>query len=215
MTSFEEESEKARIMHDNYHCNVIVNKEKPYALFRASDVSNLLDMSNIRGIILYYDKNEKTSVKMKTRSGMQNVTFLTWEGLQKLILKSRKPLSIEFSKLLNIDKKTKFYSCIETDVLCCLQKAFSANIMIPQYKVGNYYIDLYFPEYLLAVECDEKHHDNEKQQQDDLTRSCFIAKELRCRFIRFKPFDENFDIFSLINDIYIHLSIFPRKDIEE
>jgi hypothetical protein len=34
-------------------------------------------------------------------------------------------------------------------------------------------------------------------------------------FFESAPFDENFDIFSLINDIYIHLSIFSRKDIEE
>ena len=30
--------------------------------------------------------------------------------------------------------------------------------LINQYKVDNYAIDLYFPEYKLALECDEKQH---------------------------------------------------------
>ena len=39
-----------------------------------------------------------------------------------------------------------------------VQEAFKGEEMIEQYHVDGYRIDLYFPEYKLAIECDEFGH---------------------------------------------------------
>ena len=74
--------------------------------------------------------------------------------------------------------------------------------MVTQYKIDKYLIDLYFLDYKLAIECDENHtdieYDNKRQQ--------YVEYALGCKFIRYKPYDKNFNIFSLLNDIYVHIS---------
>lgn len=40
----------------------------------------------------------------------------------------------------------------------CIKTAFKNEIMINQYMVDKYRIDLYFQDYKLAIECDEKQH---------------------------------------------------------
>lgn len=53
---------------------------------------------------------------------------------------------------------------------------------ILQYQVGNYRIDLYIPEYNIAVEIDEVEH---KYKRDyDLTRQNYIENRTHCKFIR-------------------------------
>lgn len=51
-----------------------------------------------------------------------------------------------------------------------------------QFQVGNYRIDLYIPQYNLAIEIDEEEH---KYKQDyDTIRQKYIEKQIHCKFIR-------------------------------
>ena len=51
-----------------------------------------------------------------------------------------------------------------------------------QYPVDNYRIDLYIPQYKLAIEIDEKEH---KYKRDyDKVRQKYIEKQIHCVFIR-------------------------------
>ena len=70
-----------------------------------------------------------------------------------------------------------------------------------QYAVLGYRIDLYFHNYQLAIEVDEKGHkdrniDNETQRQKAL------EKELSCEFIRINSDEKDFNIFKAINEIH-------------
>ena len=47
-------------------------------------------------------------------------------------------------------------------------------------------IDLYFPKYKLAVECDENNHQNYEILGEKL-RELYIKEKLKCSFIRFNP----------------------------
>jgi len=210
MTTYDEEYEKYNIIKNNYDCDVIINNEVPYTLYKADDIGKILGFGNIRTSLMTFDDNEKIKIKKKTSGGIQNVTYITYNGLIKLLLKSRKPESIVFCNLINLDKKTKYYVSIETDIVQCILKTFDGNIMKTQYKVDDYYIDLYFPEYLLAIECDELHHKSNKI--NDSLRNTYITCKIGCRFIRFNPFDKTFNLFELLNNIYIHLNIY-RKNI--
>ena len=75
--------------------------------------------------------------------------------------------------------------------------------MIHQYYVDKYMIDLYFPKYKLAIECDEQFHD--KQKIMDKIREDDIIEKLNCTFIRYNPTDTNFNIFKVINEIYTYI----------
>ena len=53
---------------------------------------------------------------------------------------------------------------------------------ILQYLVGNYRIDLYVPQYSIAIEIDEEEH---KYKRDyDIKRQNYIEKQIHCKFIR-------------------------------
>lgn len=210
MKTFEEEIEQCNIIKNNYECDIIVNENKPYTLYNACDIGKILGMSSIRSIIRSFDNNEKINVSKTTKGGSQNVSYITYDGLIKLLLKSRKPESIDLSIMMGLDRKTQFYVSVETDIIKCILTTFYGNNMKPQYKIDNYYIDLYFPDYLLAIECDEFHHNNSKNKIYDDIRSIHITKTLCCKFIRFNPYDIKFNLFTLLNDIHIHLFIYKK-----
>jgi very-short-patch-repair endonuclease len=211
MTTYEQEIEISNKLKEHYECDVIINESIPYTLYRASDLGKILGMSNIRAILANYNK---LKISRSTNGGNQIVVYITCESLIKLLTKCRKPNAIEVSKKINIDVITKYYVSIETDIIKCILTTFDGNIITPQYRVDNYYIDLYFDEYSLAIECDERHHTYPNNKIQDLERQLYITKKLGCRFIRFNPSDPKFNLFQLLNNIHIHLSVCPRKELE-
>ncbi len=72
-----------------------------------------------------------------------------------------------------------------------------------QFIVDTYRIDLYFPDYLLAIEYDENCH--RFTQIRDKEREEFIINELDCTFIRI---NEGACVFNSINRIYKHIKNF-------
>ena len=205
MITNEEEIEKCNIIKNNYECDIIINANKPYTLYNAGDIGKILGFGNIRGIVRTFNDSEKIKISKKTNGGNQNVSYITYDGLIKVLLKSRKPESIDMSTLMGLNRKTQYYVSIETDIIKCILTTFDGNNMKMQYNIDDYYIDLYFPEYLLAIECDEFHHNNSKNKIQDDIRTLHINKTLGCSFIRFNPYEKGFNLFVLLNDIHKHL----------
>jgi len=183
----------------------------PFVLVRTNSIAKILNITNIRSLVSSYDSCEKEIIPIKTKGGIQNVSFITWSAFIKLISKSRKSEAIELATLLNLNINMRYYVSIETDIIKCILTTFEGSVMIPQYRVNNYMIDLYFPEYLLAIECDENHHENKTNIICDKIRENELIHTLGCRFIRFSPNKKDFNLFKLLNDIFVHLSVFPRK----
>jgi len=179
------------------HITIQGTYEEP--LFRASDVGEILEMTNIRVIMKDFDSTEKVVHTIKTKGGPQQVTFLTEKGLKKLICKSRKPSAIDLAKQLGINMVDIFYIPLETSLVHFLQECYPDETMIHQFSVDPYKIDLYFPNYKLAIECDEYIHIF--KQEDDLKRENYIKEKLNCQFIRFKQDKKNKNLSKLINQI--------------
>ena len=75
--------------------NIQGSHEEP--LFRASDVGEVLEISNIRMSIKDFDNSEKHGVSTTDIIGRnQETTFLTEKGLYKVLFKSRKPIANKF-----------------------------------------------------------------------------------------------------------------------
>jgi very-short-patch-repair endonuclease len=79
--------------------------------------------------------------------------------------------------------------------------------------VLNYRIDLYFPKYRIAVECDEEHHFTINNNYNDRMREAYIIQELDCKFIRYNPYDKDFNIFYVINQIYKRVNSYQANEL--
>ena len=71
---------------------------------------------------------------------------------------------------------------------------------ITQYKVGNYRVDLYFPQIRLVIECDENNHSG-YDQVNEVKRHEYIEKTLNCVIYRYNPDSKDFFIYRLIYEI--------------
>jgi very-short-patch-repair endonuclease len=88
----------------------------------------------------------------------------------------------------------------EVEIHSNVAKALRHTCVVMQHSVGPYRVDMYLPEYRIAVECDEYGHPA-YNQEDDATRQAYITEALQCTWIRYDPYDADFDIFKLIGDI--------------
>jgi hypothetical protein len=91
-------------------------------------------------------------------------------------------------------------SYIEPETLQPIMKVFQKHAVIQQCSVGPYFIDLYFVNEKIAVECDEEGH--RWKRDSDAIRQQFIEQQLGCRFIRYEPHSPGFDILDIIKLIH-------------
>ena len=90
---------------------------------------------------------------------------------------------------------------------------YEGEDMETQYKVLNYRVDLYFHEYKVAIEIDEKGHkyryqDYEKQREE-------LIEKLDCVFITINPDEENCKMPNANNKIFRHSKESIKKLTEE
>lgn len=116
-------------------------------------------------------------------------------------------MSISKKKTLLGHTPMKKYS--EVDIHDYLKKAFSDEVLIPQYPVDRYRIDLYAVDHNIAIECDEDAHKQYDQDRERL-RTEFISNTLKCRWIRYDPYCSDFDIFELIDRVRIAIYKHPE-----
>jgi very-short-patch-repair endonuclease len=199
----EDEISIANRLKEKYKCDIIFNEDIPYTLYCAQDIGIILEYSNINKIIKCENKYQ---IKSKTNNGYHNKSYMTLTLLLKLLNKSRKESSLDICNIIDINIHSNKFICIETDTIKSIMDTFCGEKMIKQFRIKKYYIDLYFEEYRLAIECDEKHdniiYDSKRENE--------IIDELDCVFIRYKPFDKDFNIFKILNKIYLHINKFKK-----
>ena len=77
--------------------------------------------------------------------------------------------------------------------------------MIHQFSAGKYRIDLYFPKYKLAIECDEFDH-RDRDIEYEAERQKNIEMLLDCTFVRFNPDAKDFCILKTVNKVFVHIN---------
>jgi hypothetical protein len=159
------EFEVGKILESKYNCNVIFNEENNTCLYSLSNIGKLLNIKNIN------DKSKhlknKFLIKTKTKGGLQNFTYINYNDLLKIFNKTRKPNMISLAKDLNININNEIFTCFEAETIKCILDSFNGEEMIEQYKINIYLIDLYFPKYKLAIECDEYNHISKKKYDNE------------------------------------------------
>ena len=174
--------------------------EKNQLLFCAKDVGLLLNRKNIRPSLQNFSLDDKMIKKIQTKGGLKELIFLTESGLKRFLCVSRSPAIVPHAKVFNIDVHDHHFKSIESSTIGKLLKIFNGTEMITQFQCHTYKIDLYFPLYRIAVECDEDFHRN-TMKADKERQSC-LESMLSCHFIRFYPESKNFDIHEIANQIF-------------
>lgn len=193
----------------NNNCRIIRNEnEEPYTLFCSTDIGKIVDIRNMRGCSLL--QNDKKSIKTQSARGMQATTYITYNGLLKVLTKSRKRTVYEFANAIGINVKAISFACIEASSIDHICKTFKGEEMIEQHQIDNYILDLYFPKYRLVVECDEAGHNTKINIEKDKVREEIIKSRLNCIFIRYKPYDAQFNVFVVLNEIFKHIISFKE-----
>ena len=159
---------------------------------RAKDLGNAIKHSNIHMNIQNIPKDWKYTKKF---------TFINENAVKHILCKSRKPDSIELAKKLGINVYNNKFECVESETMRAIKKAFKGIEMIEQFAIGNYLIDLYFPEFRIAVECDEMGHCDRNANYEE-KRQSEIENQLNCKFVRYNPHSADFNLFTLINKIF-------------
>ncbi len=88
--------ELSKQLFDGKEVRILGTKENP--LFAANDIGELLNIKNIRKTIEKYNSEEKVVRESYTPGGKQMMTYLTKDGLYKLMYKKETPLTIAFRK---------------------------------------------------------------------------------------------------------------------
>ena len=97
-----------------------------------------------------------------------------------------------------------------------IKNAFMGENIQTHYRVLGYEImsNLYFHDYKLTVEIDEKDH-QDRDISREIERQKALEKELSCKFIRINPDKENFNIFKTQNEIFRHIKESNKESTKE
>ena len=98
----------------------------------------------------------------------------------------RKKKQRENFRILLGFKENDIFLTKEQSVLKSIMEVFEGENMQTEYSVLGYKIDLYFHDYRLAREIDEKGH-KDRNTNDEMQRQKALEKELNCIFIRINP----------------------------
>ena len=199
----------------------MVLNEEPW--FVGKDIAKALEYKKTQNAIeRHVDAEDKKTLAYKayhtkynlwSGNDYSNKVLISKRGVQSLLSSSNMPSAIELCRYLGIE--IGGYNNVRKEQCTLLQimQAFNGEDMQRQYPVsrGKYRIDLYFPEYRLAIECDEYGHIDRPIGYDE-DRQQYIENELGCHFIRYNPDSEDFSIFKVINKIIKY--IYNNKGVE-
>ena len=133
---------------------------------------------------------QQTNQKKKKK----NRIFIHKELAAKTIMDCRTTAAHKFRTFQNDVISTKI---ISMSVLTKITSSFEGENMKTQYNVSSYRIDLYFHDFMLAIEIDENGH-SDRNIDYEVKRQKSIEQELDCKFIKIDPDIEDFDIFRAI-----------------
>lgn len=170
--------------------------------YLAGDLGKLIGLKHISTSIAIFPNSYKHSVCVQSKGGLQKSTFISWNGVRRLLVSSRRTSAKNIAQALGIDILDVKAVSTETYTISCIKDAFPGETMIEQHRVGQYMIDLYFPKHRIAIECDEDFHSTSHNPTQDYVRQQFINVTLGCTFIRYTPNKLGFSIFTVIGEIY-------------
>lgn len=135
----------------------------------------------------------KRSEKLNHRGG-QNCIYMWLSEESFNLVKNTYNLKNRYIKKINENcENVNIVMAIETQTIGFIENSFSNALNIKrQKKIGTYYIDLYFEDYKLAIECDEYDH-KDRDEIYERSREQYLLEQ-KITIIRYNPNQKNFDL---------------------
>ena len=147
------------------------------------------------------------------------IILINRDGAIEILIKTRKRISpdiLHILKSFGIDTTNRKCLTKEQQTLSALTNSFKTEKFEDQFKVGRYYLDLYFQEYKIVVECDENGHADRKPYKER-ERMDFVNAKLGLtddNWVRFNPDAKDFDVSKVIGKIYTRINLLKSVQIE-
>jgi very-short-patch-repair endonuclease len=150
-----------------------------------------------KGVHFVEEANNK---EISKRGGHNRIIFLLTEETFGLV-KNTFNLKNRYIKKINENcGQVNVVMAIEAQTVGFIENSFSSALILKRQKhIGPYYIDLYFEEYNIAVECDENDH-NDRNPAYERMREDFLLKQ-NITIVRYNPNHKNFDLSDVIRVI--------------
>jgi very-short-patch-repair endonuclease len=175
------------------------------------NIDELVDMFNSQKVCLttFVRKNFKDGIhfieqnqteKLNYRGGHNRIHMMLTEDTYNLV-KNTYNLKNRYIKKINENcGHVNVVMCIETQTIGFIENSFSEALRLTRQKrFGTYYIDLYFEDYNLAIECDENDH-KDRDITYERTREQYLLEQ-NITIIRYNPNDKNFDLSDVLQKI--------------
>jgi len=146
--------------------------------------------------------------------------LITRDGAIELVIKTRKrvtPEVLHLFKQFGIDTTNRKCLTKEQQTLSPIGNVFKTEKIEDQFKVDKYYLDMYFPEYKIIIECDENGH-SDRKPGDERERMDIVNEILNIDdsyWIRYNPDEYDFDISKVIGRIYRKIDEIKEKKYKE
>jgi hypothetical protein len=169
--------------------------------------TNKYDIDLIRNV----QKNIRPSQDMlKDLNKYKVISINNNINLESLDIKKKQNVLYFWNKLKILNICNEDFLIKKQETLTSIITVFRNKNYKLEYNVNGYILDLYFIDYLLAIECD-KNYDNTKHNyiihnEEYLKKEANIKQILDCSFIRYNPVSEDFNIFELIGSINIFMN---------
>jgi very-short-patch-repair endonuclease len=137
-----------------------------------------------------------------SNQNLANSRYINEAGLMQLVSQSRLRHSLIYAEKLGIDTFKFKTETAELATIDYIMTAFDGEDMIEQFVIGKYRVDLYFPVYKVAIECDENDHKG-RDIDKETERQSFITEQLSCQWVRFNPHGDQFSIAKVTNAIFV------------
>lgn len=146
----------------------------------------------------YIEEINKTQVSK--HGGHNRIFFLLTEYTFTLI-KNTYNLKNRYIKKINENcGQVNVVMAIEAQTIGFIENSLSSALRLKRQKhVGPYYIDLYFEDYNIALECDENDHKDRNLIDEKVRENFFLQQNIT--IVRYNPNCENFDLSNVIRVI--------------
>jgi very-short-patch-repair endonuclease len=175
------------------------------------NLDELLDIASKKtNITKHLQKNYKENVHYmiqtqretkRCRGGHNKKTFLLTEVAFELLKNSYNMRNRYIVNVSDTVTCVNIGMCIENQTIGFIENSFKGVIECRrQYPIGSYRIDLYFPEYHLAVECDEHNHADRDPDSEKIREDYILSQGNQ--LIRYNPNAPHFDLSNVLRDIH-------------
>ena len=199
-----------------------INNGYCFEYFIGLQITSLIGYTNVTQALSNVSKQNKLEFRdfpgvKKPKLDPKSI-LITRDGAIELLIKTRKRISSDVLYMLKefgIDTTNRKCLTKEQQTLSAIANAFKTEKIEDQFKIGNYYLDMLFPEYRIVVECDENGHVDRKPYKER-ERMDYVNKEFDIDdsyWIRYNPDEYDFDISRVIGRIYNKINEIKDRDV--